>query len=52
MPPVLNMTELGIRQVCQYARLTRGSEYTSVKPEYTLIMPQYISICLNNAEYA
>ena len=52
MLPVLKMTELGIWQRCDYARVTQGACWIYLNnPEYVLIMPQYAWIWLNNAEY-
>ena len=31
MPTVLNMAAIGIRDGCEYTRVTRGSEYISIR---------------------
>ena len=49
-PPVLNMSGLRIWQGCEYARITQGAEYAWISHN-ALTIPQYVWICLNNAEY-
>ena len=55
MPLVLNMPGFWIRQSSEYARVTQGSEYIWIIPEYVwicLIMSGYVWICMNVPEYA
>ena len=53
MPPILKICqvlEYGKIMNCEYVRVKQGACLN--KPKYSLIMPQYALICLNNAEYA
>ena len=50
IPLVLNMPELWIYQSSEYVRVTQGSEYAWIIPEYVwicLIMPGYVWTCWN-----
>ena len=56
MPPILHLAGLGIRQGCEYERLSRGAEYISFMTEHALIvlnMLENASVFLNkySSEY-
>ena len=55
MPVVLNMPGFWISQGFEYARVTQGSEYAWIIPEYAWLcmdMSEYAWICRNMREYA
>ena len=54
MSLVLNMPGFWIYQSSEYARVTHGSKYAGIIPEYAWIclnMPEYAWICLNLPEW-
>ena len=55
MALVLNMRRFWIYQNSEYIKVTQGSEYAWIIPEYAwicLIMSEYVWICQNMSEYA
>ena len=50
MSPILSKSRLGLWQGYKYVRVTQSFECLD-KCEYSSIMPQYVLICITNAEY-